>query len=124
MYIQAPNRGYTSDGQQFCRRAPFLLLIQTSDCSDIYGVVRSVALRQLGHWMMGLTRILGKSYSVSGSYGNNGRTMTVDTIPPDAKKLPDYLREAWNKGGGWNSAGSEAEAMVEWAREELLRCGL
>lgn len=121
MYIQAPNRGYTSDGQQFCRRAPFLLLIQTSDCSDIYGVVRSVALRQLGNWMMGLTRILGKSYSVSGSYGNDGLTMTVDTIPPDAKKLPDYLREAWNKGGGWNSAGSEAGAMVEWARQELLR---
>lgn len=124
MYIQAPNRGYTRDGQQFCRRAPFLLLIQQRDApwnSQIYGVVRTVALRQCGHWMMGTARILGKSYTVSGSYGNDGLTLSVDTIPPDAKPLPDELREAWNTGGGWNSAGSEAEAVAEWARKELLR---
>lgn len=121
MYIQAPNRGYTRDGQQFCRRAPFLLLLQTKGCNDVYGVVRSVALKQLGHWMMGTARILGKSYTVSGSYGDDGLPMTVDTIPPDAKKLPDNLYEAWSCGGGWNSAGSEAEAMAEWARKELLR---
>ena len=122
MYIQAPNRGYTHDGQQFCRRAPFLLLLQNGDWnSQVYGVVRTVALRQCGHWMMGKARILDKSYTVSGSYGNDGLTLSVDTIPPDAKPLPDELREAWNKGGGWNSAGSEAEAMAEWARKELLR---
>jgi hypothetical protein len=122
MYIQAPNRGYTHDGQQFCRRAPFLLLLQNGDWnSQVYGVVRTVALRQCGHWMMGKARILDKSYTVSGSYGNDGLTLSVDTIPPDAKLLPDELREAWNKGGGWNSAGSEAQAMAEWARKELLR---
>jgi hypothetical protein len=122
MYIQAPNRGYTHDGQQFCRRAPFLLLLQNGDWnSQVYGVVRTVALRQCGHWMMGKARILDKSYTVSGSYGNDGLTLSVDTIPPDAKPLPDELREAWNRGGGWNSAGSEAEAMAEWARKELLR---
>lgn len=122
MYIQAPSRGYTHDGQQFCRRAPFLLLLQNGDWnSQIYGVVRTVALHQCGHWMMGKARILDKSYTVSGSYGNDGLTLSVDTIPPDAKPLPDDLREAWNTGGGWNSAGSEAEAMAEWARKELLR---
>lgn len=121
MYIQAPARGCTRDGQQFCRRSPFLLLLQTNSCGDIYGVVRSVALQQCGHWMMGKARILGKSYSVSGSYGDSGLPMTVDIIPPDARKLPDDLREAWSQGGGWNSAGSEAEAMAEWARKELLR---
>ena len=122
MYIQARNRGYTSDGQQFCRRAPFLLLLQSGPWdSPIYGAVRTVALRQYGHWMMGKARILGISYTVSGSYGNDGMPMFVDAIPPDAKILPDDLREAWNKGGGWNSAGSEAKAMAEWARKELLR---
>ena len=122
MYIQAPSRGYTHDGQQFCRRAPFLLLLQNGDWnSQVYGVVRTVALRQCGHWMMGKARILDKSYTVSGSYGNDGLTLSVDTIPPDAKPLPDELREAWNTGGGWNSAGSEAQAMAEWARKELLR---
>ena len=71
--------------------------------------------------MMGKARILGISYTVSGSYGNDGMPMFVDAIPPDAKILPDDLREAWNKGGGWSSAGSEAKAMAEWARKELLR---
>lgn len=121
MYLQAPDRGYTRDGQQWCRKAPFLLLIQTSYCDDIYGVVRKVALKQCGHWMMGRARILGKSYTVSGAYGHDGLTMTVDVIPPDAKKLPDELRAAWNAGGGWNSAGSEAPLLVEWARKELLK---
>jgi len=71
--------------------------------------------------MMGRVRILGKSYTVSGAYGNDGLSMTVDIIPPDAKKLPDELRAAWNTGGGWNSAGSEAPLLVEWARKELLK---
>lgn len=121
MYIQAPDRGYTRDGQQFCRKAPFLLLLQTAADSTIYGAVRKIALQQCGHWMMGTARILCKSYTVSGSYGNDGLPMTVDTIPPDAKILPPELYEAWNKGGGWNGAGSEALEMAEWARKELLK---
>ena len=121
MYVQQPNRGFTLYGQQRCRRAPFLLLIQTQESSDIYGVVRSVALEQCGHWIMGDVRILGTRYTVSGAYGNDGLPMTVTKIPPDAKKLPDELREAWSNGGGWNSAGGEAEAMVEWARRELVK---
>ena len=27
---------------------------------------------------------------------------------------------AWNSGGGWNSAGSEAPAMREWAKQNLI----
>lgn len=121
MYIQSPDRGYTRDGQQWCRKAPFLLLLQTSYCDDIYGVVRTVALKQCGHFMMGRARILGKSYFVSGAYGNDGLPVTVDVIPPDAKQLPHDLYEAWSNGGGWNSAGSEAPALAEWARKELLK---
>lgn len=120
MYVQLPNRGYNRDGQQWCRKAPFLLLLQTSADDAIYGVVRNVALKQLGHWMMGKARILGHSYSVSGAYGGDGLPMTVEKIPPDARKLPDELHEAWSRGGGWNNVGSEASAMVEWARKELL----
>ena len=51
MYVQQPNRGFTLYGQQRCRRAPFLLLIQTQESSDIYGVVRSVALEQCGGYL-------------------------------------------------------------------------
>lgn len=121
MYIQKANRGYTRSGQQLCHKAPFLLLLQTEGRDEIYGVVRSVALQQCGHWMMGIARILGKSYTVSGSYGNDGLPMTIDRIPPDAKLLPTELREAWSNGGEWNGAGTEAMAMAEWAGKELLK---
>jgi hypothetical protein len=33
--------------------------------------------------------------------------------------IPQELHDAWNKGGGWNGAGSEAPKMVEWARANL-----
>lgn len=122
MYPQAIDRYYTRDGQQRCRKAPFLLLVQVPYCDDIYGLVRKVTLKQCGHWVIGRARILGKSYTVSGAYGNDGLTMTVDVIPPDAKKLPEELRAAWDAGGGWNSAGNEALLLVEWARKELLKC--
>jgi hypothetical protein len=45
--------------------------------------------------------------------------MRINTLPPDAKRLPDELYRAWANGDGWNSAGSEAEAMIEWANKEF-----
>lgn len=117
MYIRGAHRYYTIDGQQACRKGPFLILLQQDLDTDIYAVVREVALRQLGHWMMGFARIEGKTYTMSGCYGNDGLPVTIGKIPKDAKKVPQELVEAWNKGGGWNSCGSEAQAMVEWAKE-------
>jgi len=29
--------------------------------------------------------------------------------------VPKDLYDLWSKGGGWNSCGSEAKAMKEWA---------
>lgn len=117
MYIRGAHRYYTACGQSAFKRAPFLILLQ-QDCGEqMYAVVRKVALRQLGHWMMGFARIEGKTYSVSGCYGNDGLPRTIEKIPKDAKKVPQELVEAWNKGGGWNSCGSEAPAMAEWAKE-------
>jgi hypothetical protein len=54
---------------------------------------------------------------MSGCYGNDGLPMTIEKIPKDAKEVPQELVEAWNTGGGWNSCGSEAPAMAEWAKE-------
>lgn len=128
MYISHSRSYYKADGTQCAQRAPFLLLIQpkqatiaeTCAASNTYAIVRRVALRQLGHFMMGRANIGGQWRSVSGAYGNDGLPMEVDTLPADAVKLPADLYAQWNTGGGHNSAGSEAQAMREFARRIFM----
>ena len=117
MYL-TKGHGYYDRNGQATRRGRFLLLVQERNKSgpeNTFACVRKVALRQCGHWMMGTARIEGKSYAVSGAYGGDGLPMDVDKIPHDAMRLPAELYEAWNKGGGWNSAGNEALDMRKWA---------
>lgn len=115
MYIVHTQRYCTATGIQGVLRAPFLLLLRKPDDPALYACVRRVALRQFGHWMMGSANINGHWHTVSGAYGSDGLPMDVDKLPRDAVQVPPELHEAWNKGGGWNSAGSEAPAMREWA---------
>ena len=121
MYVQRTFGGYDRSGQQMASRARFLILLQLEsgpcDASNTFAIVRKVALRQLGHFMMGRANIAGTWRSVSGAYGSDGLPMTVKTLPKDAKPLPRELYDVWNKGGGWNGAGSEAPAMRTWANE-------
>lgn len=87
---------------------------------EIRALVRKVAMHQCGHWMMGSARVFGRTLSLSGSYGGDGLTVTVTReIFDKAVPIPPELHEAWNKGGGHNSAGSEAIAMREWALANL-----
>lgn len=66
--------------------------------------------------MMGRVNIGGKWHTVSGTYGDDGLPMTVDTATFECgTPVPEELYEAWSKGGGWNSCGNEAAAMREWA---------
>jgi hypothetical protein len=122
MYLN-PVRSYYQGSEQCASAGPFLLLLQVRDKplgpENTFAVVRKVALRQLGHWMMGKVRLHGKGpwATVSGSYGSDGLPMTVDALPKDAKPLPRDLYDAWNKGGGWNGAGNEATAMRQWAKQ-------
>ena len=122
MYIKSTVCGYEY-GRQVARRQLFLLLIegQGPNRDKIKCAVRKVALRQLGHFMMGRVRIYGDVLSVSGSYGNDGLPMRVPDAIYDRLTvfLPQDLYDAWNNGGGGNSAGSEAAAMREWALEHL-----
>ena len=118
MYIDGTDTFYVSD-EQCARKAKFLILmsLRGEDCNVIRGIVRKVALRQMGQWMMGRIRIGRESYSLSGAYGNDG--LIVDVAADAFEKgtpLPPELFEAWSHGGGWNSCGSEAPAMREWAR--------
>lgn len=87
---------------------------------EIRAIVRKVSMHQCGHFMMGSARIGGKTISLSGSYGGDGLTVTVDQdIFDRAIPLPAELYEAWSKGGGWNSAGNEAPDMRTWALANL-----
>jgi hypothetical protein len=87
---------------------------------EIRALVRKVAMRQCGHFMMGSARAFGHRIGLSGSYGGDGLTVTVPREVFDkAIPIPTDLHEAWNKGGGHNSAGSEAFAMRDWALANL-----
>ena len=117
--------GYDRSGAQIRQRGLFLLLIQPDikggvNC-PIKAVIRKVALKQFGHWMMGKANIGGHWYSVSGSYGHDGLPMTVTERDYCRHGLPltAELHDAWNKGGGHNSCGSEAEPIRKWALENL-----
>lgn len=100
--------GWTNDWYPLGTRAP------------MRAFVRTIALRQVGHFMMGSTRLFGRRVSISGSYGSDGLPVSV---PRDiyfrGLEVPQQLYDAWNKGEGWNSAGSEAPLFVEWAQANL-----
>lgn len=128
MYIET-SRTYYRGTEQCATRARFLLLLQPEKATigetcareNTFAVVRKVALQQCGHWMMGRVNLGGEWRGVSGSYGNDGLPMSVKKLPVDAVALPPELYDAWNKGGGWNGAGSEAPAMRQWARETFKK---
>ena len=79
-------------------------------------------MHQCGHFMMGSARAFGHKITLSGSYGGDGLPVSVPQAVYDkAVLVPQELIDAWNKGGGWNSAGSEAPAMAEWAVRTFLQ---
>lgn len=121
MYIE-PTRRYYKGGAQCIARARFLLLVQPEGYEHrkdpIRALVRKVALHQCGHWMMGTARAFGHSITISGSYGGDGLPRTVPLeVYKRAVEVPPELIEAWDKGGGWNSCGTEAPLMQKWALE-------
>lgn len=115
--------GYDRHGQQVRQRGLFLLFVQPKNdaSSPIKCVVRKVAMKQFGHWMMGKARIHGHSVTVSGAYGGDGLPCNVPQEVYDKLTvvLPPDLYEAWNKGEGWNSAGKEAPSVRQWALANL-----
>ena len=119
MYIEGTQTYYRGT-EQCARRARFLILLQPNvqnwEEYPMRAIVRKVALRQLGAFMMGHARVGGQTISVSGSYGNDGLPLTVPLeIYEKGVVVPDHLVKLWSTGGGWNSAGSEAGSMREWA---------
>ena len=125
MYITNEGHGYYRGTEQHHSRAPFLILVQPPGIpgskEPIRAIVRKVALHQFGHWMMGSARAFGHKIPISGAYGADGLVREVPQEVYDrAIPVPIELVEAWNKGGGWNSCGSEGPAMREWAVQTFL----
>jgi hypothetical protein len=124
MYITNEGHGYYRGTEQCHTRAPFLILVQPMDRSsdEIRALVRKVALHQCGHFMMGSARVKGHRVPISGAYGGDGLPRSVPKeVYEAAIPVPGELVDAWNKGGGWNSSGSEAPAMREWAVKTFLK---
>jgi len=122
MYLDNSGYGYYKGTEQCHSRANFLILIQDKDqdvCQKNFrAIVRKVALRQCGNFMMGVARIKNKSITISGAYGGDGLPISVDREIYDVGvPVPRELYDLWNKGGGWNSAGTEAITMRSWAHE-------
>ena len=126
MYIENSKTYYTNHGQK-STRANFLILVQSEDRplgpNNFRGLVRKVVMRQCGNWMMGTARVANESLTLSGAYGGDGLPKTVsEKIFEKGTPVPKALYDAWDKGGGWNSCGSEADAMRAWALKEI--CGI
>lgn len=133
MYLQPPQGYCNASGEQFARRGLFLILVQRDPYEGTQGkldppcrpwpiraIVRKVALHQCGHFMMGSARAFGERIPISGAYGSDGLPRTVSQrVYERAVPVPAELIEAWNKGGGWNSSGSEGPSMREWALANL-----
>jgi hypothetical protein len=90
--------------------------------APIRALVRFTSMRQLGHFMMGQCTAFGHRIGLSGSYGNDGLPCDVpQSVYDHAIEVPAELIAAWNTGGGWNGAGSEASAMRDWATRTFPR---
>lgn len=127
MYL-FPTRTYYRGNEQCASRGWFLILTLPKSTEagkhqmkPIRCFVRKVAMRQMGHWMMGSARIRGVSITLSGTYGGDGLTCDVARdLYELGVELPEELYEKWNKGGGHNSGGSEMPALREWAIQTML----
>jgi hypothetical protein len=122
MYLDNSGYVYYDGTEQRHSRANFLILVQDKDQNvgpdNFRAIVRKVALRQCGQFMMGTARIKNQSITVSGAYGSDGLPVNVNKeIFEMGIPVPKELYELWNKGGGWNSTGTEALTMSGWAHE-------
>lgn len=129
MFLTTTKSGYKRDGEQFAHGLFLVLMTLDMDQPDyrvdgrlrIKAMVRHVRMHQCGHFMMARLKVDGTTIPLSGAYGGDGLTRTVprDVFDRHGVELPAALYQAWNKGDGWNSAGTEAPDMRTWALENL-----
>ncbi len=129
---------HTHDGSQRAY-GKFLAVFQTdATYSDghtmLYAVVRSVKMKQLGHWMMGMLNLGQYRFSLSGALGSDGLPMSLrgwhkdspegspkvevpfEAISKYLTPVPeDVARLYWTGNTGWNSIGEQGrDAFLKW----------
>ena len=87
----------------------------------LWATVRSVALQQCGHFMMGCARIGGASISISGSCGSDGLPRDYQEVPKAYRdrlvEVPEAVAAVYWSDNGHNTIGSAAPTMRDWALE-------
>lgn len=85
----------------------------------LWACVRSCALSQCGHFMMGTIRIGGKSITVSGAIGSDGLPLDLQTVPTAYRdrliEVPEAIAAIYWKDDGWNTIGSAGMTLRDWA---------
>lgn len=124
MFLKITKQGYNRDGEQFAH-GYFLCLVsdknnQKCNADNTRAFVCFTKMSPFGHFVMGKTHKFGQQFILSGSYGQDGLIMDVETdIFEKCHKLPEELFDKWAHGGGWNSAGNEAADMRKFGLELL-----
>lgn len=122
MYLAGYNY-HTRNGQAHSRDR-FLLLVQPNKYDsrkmpNPRAIVRTVSLKQCGHFMMGKARIQGETYVVSGTFGNDGLPMDVpEEVYRNATVIPDDVLNPYWKGSDPEEGYT---GMYEWARKEFKK---
>jgi len=85
----------------------------------LWAIVRSVALRQCGHFMMGSARIAGASISISGACGSDGLPRDYQEVPKAYRdrlvEVPEAVAAVYWTDNGHNTIGSSAPTLRDWA---------
>lgn len=131
MFLKSPTPGLLRtrggirhDGAQWCH-GYFLALVLLPDmkctAENMRAIVGYARFAQRGHFMNGYFYVGKHKMWMEGAYGANGLPRDVsEEVYALATPVPRDLFDLWNKGGGHNSAGSEAQAMADWALPDLL----
>jgi hypothetical protein len=116
MYIEDTSTYYVGTVEHI-RKARYLILVRPIWDPSIMArapapraLVRTIALRQVGHHMVGKARLWGYVIQVSGGFGLNGQPATVpDWLYDRAATIPPELLVKWNQGAG-------RKRLRAWAR--------
>lgn len=124
MYLK-PTQTYYRGTEQCASRAPFLILFSThadrypNGTPKLYAAVRSVALQQCGHWMMGTARIAGVSIPISGACGADGLPRDYDELGDAVRAkltpVPEDVAAVYWADDGHNTIGRSAPTVRSWA---------
>ena len=104
---------------------------------ELRAVVRHVAMKQLGHFMMASVKLGGFNICLSGTYGSDGLPVNfgqhfidheparftddqANTLFNSMVPFPPELQAAFWAGGGHNCGGREMELLRQWAKANLV----